>query len=322
MARTLTLLWRLGLPSLRRQPAAPRAPGMRRDPAPTLWSYRYQRLMLTPGYRRLLRVGLPCAAAAVAGALWLGHGGQARLQEAWGAALDRVRERPQFMVASMEVTGADEALARAIGQAVRLDLPASSFDLDLDAIRSEVTALTAVRDARVRVTPGAPGGATLEVAVDQRAPVAVWRHADGLRLIDADGVMTGMIAGRAARADLPLIAGDGARDAIGEALGLFAAAAPIAPRVRGLVRMGERRWDVVLDGNVRILLPSAGPVEALSRVVALHQAEELLDRDVSVVDMRLGARPTIRLRQPALNVIRNRNAAAADPSASPIPEEP
>ena len=158
--------------------------------------------------------------------------------------------------------------------------------------------------------------------MDQRRPVAVWRHADGLRLIDAEGAMTGMIATRAVRADLPLIAGDGARDAIGEALELFAASAPIAPRVRGLVRMGERRWDLILDADVRVLLPEEAPVPALERVIALHQAQEMLDRDVAVVDMRIESRPTIRLNTPALNVLRNVTATAAPPGAgAPIIEE-
>jgi cell division protein FtsQ len=351
MLRTLTLLWRLTLPSLRRQPPAP-TPGMRRDPAPTLWSYRYQRLMLTPAYRRLVRLGLPVAASLVAGSLWIAQeGNRALVVDTWTAALDRVQERPEFMVASLEVVGADRALAEAVRDLVPLRSPVSSFDLDLEAIRAEVATLTAVREVRVRVRPAdAPAeaesaegartgevpehapdapedapGSVLEVAVVQRAPVAVWRHVDGLRLIDAEGVMTGMIASRGDRADLPLIAGDGARDAIGEALALFAAGAPIAPRVRGLVRMGERRWDVVLDRDQRILLPTDGAVPALERVVALHQAQELLDRDVSVVDMRLGERPTIRLGQPALNVLRNLNAVAAETlgaPAGPIPEEP
>ena len=34
---------------------ANRAEQPRRDPAPSRWGYRYQRLMLTPGFRRLLR---------------------------------------------------------------------------------------------------------------------------------------------------------------------------------------------------------------------------------------------------------------------------
>jgi hypothetical protein len=40
-----------------------------------------------------------------------------------------------------------------------------------------------------------------------------------------------------------------------EALALVAAARPAVPRLRGLVRMGERRWDLVLDRDQRILLP-------------------------------------------------------------------
>ena len=34
---------------------------LRSDPAPSRWSYRYQRLMLTPLFRKLLRVGTPIA---------------------------------------------------------------------------------------------------------------------------------------------------------------------------------------------------------------------------------------------------------------------
>jgi cell division protein FtsQ len=296
--RTLKLLWNLTVPSLMRQPAAT---GLRRDPAPSLWSYRYQRLMLTPFYRRLVRVGLPAGGAALVALLWLSSEGNRAVVGGWiEAAFDAVQERPEFMVASVEVTGADRALEAAIREVARMPLPVSSFDLDLDALRLEVTDLTAVRSAQVRVHPGGE----LEIAVVQRTPVAVWRYADGLRLIDAEGVMTGMIAERADRSDLPLIAGDGAKDAIDEALALFAAAAPIAPEVRGLVRMGQRRWDMVLDGDARILLPAEEPVAALERVIALHQAQDMLDRDIAVVDMRLGDRPTLRLNPGALAQLR------------------
>ena len=152
--RTLTLLWRLGLPSLRRAPPSAGL-GLRRDPAPTLWSYRYQRLMLTPAFRGLVRVGLPAVTIAVLGALWLAQPShRAALAGAWEATLTRVQDRPEFMVARVEVTGADRSLTEALGEVLRLDLPVSSFDLDLDSIRAQVTALTAVRSAGVRIRPG------------------------------------------------------------------------------------------------------------------------------------------------------------------------
>jgi cell division protein FtsQ len=217
-----------------------------------------------------------------------------------------IQNRPEFMVRSLEVTGAGPAVTAAVRDLVALDFPVSSFDIDLAGIRGDVAELTAVKD----VTVGVRAGGVLEIAITERKPIAVWRYADGLRLIDAEGVMTGMIAARSDRADLPLIAGDGAKEAIGEALALFVAAEPIAERVRGLVRMGERRWDVVLDRDQRILLPETGAVAALERVIALHAAEGLLDRDVTVVDMRDADRPTLRLGQAAVNALRNANTTS------------
>lgn len=267
-------------------------PAPRRDPAPSRWHYRYQRLMLTPIFRATVRVGLPSFALVFAGGLWFSsEANRVQITTAVENLRAMIESRPEFMVSGMEIQGADIALASAISSSLDLSFPASSFDLDLAAIRSAVTDLTAVRDAVVRVRPGG----TLLIEVDQRVPLAVWRYADGLRLIDADGVMTGMIAARSDRADLPLIAGDGARDSIGEALALFRAAAPIQDRVRGLVRMGARRWDLVLDRDQRILLPERNPVAALERVVALHEARDLLSRDVQVVDMRNEHRPTVRV---------------------------
>nr|WP_256500376.1 cell division protein FtsQ/DivIB [Limimaricola litoreus] len=278
---------------LRREPRY----GMRRDPAPTRWGYRYQRLMLTPAFRFGIRFGLPVLLVALVGGIWFG---QADNRAAFAARIDglklMVQQRPEFMVGTVEIEGAEPALAAAIQGFLPETMPISSFDLDLPEIRTRIRELTAVADATVRVQPGG----TLRIEVTQRVPVAVWRYVDGLRLVDAEGVMTGMIASRPDRADLPLIAGDGAIRKIDEALALFAAAAPVAERVRGLVRMGERRWDLVLDRGQRILLPASGAVSALERVMALDEAEDMLARDIAAVDIRNEDRPTIRLTEQAL----------------------
>ena len=68
--------------------------------------------------------------------------------------------------------------------------------------------------------------------------------------------------------------------------------------------MGERRWDVVLDRDQRILLPAENPVRALERLIALDQAQDVLDRDVATVDLRLQDRPTLGLAPHALTEMR------------------
>ena len=284
----------------------------RRDPAPTRWSYRYQRLMLTPVFRASVRIGLPALLLVfIAGAWFSNPANRAALAAQVETARDAIESRPEFMVTSLSISGADVAVAGAIKDlvgaefdAIGVAFPVSSFNLDLPSLRERVTKLTAVEDAVVRVKPGG----TLDIVVTERRPVAVWRHVDGVRLIDHEGEMIGMIAARSDRPDLPLIAGDGAKDRIGEALVLFAAAAPVQDRIRGLVRMGERRWDLVLDGGQRILLPTDNPVAALDRVMALHAAQDMLSRDVAVVDMRNGNRPTLRLNPMAVGMLQGASA--------------
>lgn len=283
-------------------PAAASGTPLRRDPAPSRWDYRYQRLMLTPVFRIALRYGLPLMLIGGIVSIWSANpDNRALITGQIDAAREMIHSRPEFTVSALEILGAQPALHQAIEALVDVEFPVSSFQLDLDAMRAAIGELTAVAAVSLRVRPGG----TLEIAVTERVPVAVWRYIDGLRLIDNDGVMTGMILSRADRADLPLIAGDGAKEVILEALLLFRTAGPVSDRVRGLVRMGERRWDMVLDRDQRILLPSDDPVAALERVIALHEAQDLLSRDITIVDMRDGARPTIRLTEPAINIMRN-----------------
>lgn len=280
------------------------------DPAPSRWHYRWQRLMLTPLFRFTLRLGLPLVLVAGAATLWLAQeANRATVTRHWEQLRAAIEQRPEFSVTGLQITGASPALVAATEGALDLTFPVSSWELDLAELRARIADLSAVRDVRVAIQ----ADGTLGVSIDERRPVALWRHGDNLRLVDEDGAMTGLIESRTDRADLPLIAGDGAREHIDEALALFAAARPMADRVRGLVRMGERRWDMVLDHDQRILLPERAPVAALERVLVWQAAEGVLDRDVVAVDMRDEARPTVRVSQSAMTMMVNsRNATGAD----------
>ena len=280
----------------------------RRDPAPSKWHYRYERWMLTPFYRRLIKVGIPTAIVAMIGTgYFINEDRRQQVADLYAETVNTVRQRPEFMVNVMAVDGGDTQLADEIRTVLPVDFPVSSFDLDLEQMRETVEAVNGVARATLRIKPGG----TLEVAVVPRVPVAIWRQNDTLRMIDAEGNYVAPVGSRADRLDLPLIAGDGAKDAIIEALNLFRAAGPISENVRGLVRMGERRWDMILKNDQRILLPETNPITALERVVVMAQVQDLLERDVSIVDMRNDDRPTIRLGSVATEEMRRINAAVA-----------
>jgi cell division protein FtsQ len=285
------------------------APGLARDPAPSRLAYRLERLWLRPLVRRAVRIGLPLLAGAGAALWWASE--PARVAAVTDAARDlrrAVEERPEFMVRLMAIDGASPELARAVRQMVPVDLPVSSFDLDLAAMRAQIETIDAVAAAHLRIRPGG----TLEVAITEREPALIWRRADGLMLVDATGHPIAAAERRADWPELPLIAGEGANAAAEEALALVAAAAPLSDRLRGLLRRGERRWDVVLTRDQRILLPASEPVPALDYLLALDEANDLLARDVTHVDLRLPDRPTLRLSEAAVAEL----ARIRDPEAS------
>ena len=272
----------------------------RPDPAPSRLKYRLERLMLTPLFWLVLRVGVPFGLAFGGASLWFA---QEPNREAFLTFVNDIRteieQRPEFMVNLMAIDGASQSVAEDIREIIPQDFPVSSFELDLERLREIVVGLDAVKSASLRITQGG----VLQVDVVERIPALVWRHAEGLELMDATGVMVGPLAARQDRADLPVIAGQGANKAVPEALALIAAAAPLQERMRGLVRMGERRWDVVLDRDQRILLPEAKPVQALERVIAMDQALDLLKHDIAVVDLRLPDRPTVRMSPEAMQTL-------------------
>lgn len=288
--------------------AAPRREPPVRDPAPTRMAYRYQRIMLTPFLRRLITRWLPVGAVFGALALVaLTPVNRARIAQEWQALRLQIEGMEEFSVTAMAISGASIGLQRQIRAALPYDFPQSRFDLDLAWMHEAVMQIPAVKSARIGIGPGR----VLELNVEERLPVALWRRADGLVLLDVEGIVIGSAAARADFAGLPVMAGAGADAALGDLPHLRAALGPLAPRVRGFVRRGERRWDVVLDRNQRLMLPERRAVATLERVVALAQVSDLLERDVLDVDMRLPHRPTLRMSENAKKILSETRAAAS-----------
>ncbi len=279
------------------------APPLRRDPAPSRTAYRMHRLWLTPLFRATLRVGLPAFLLVFTIGLYFANPDRRAAITDWATNLrTSIEERPEFMVTAMKIEGASAEVSNALRAIVPVQLPTSSFNLDLVALQTTLEGFDAVASAELQIR----SGGVLHVMIRQRTPALVWRSRTALELLDDTGHRVASIAERSARADLPLVAGDSADQAVPEALALLSTAGPLGPRVRGLVRIGERRWDLVLDRGQRILLPETHPIPALERVIALDKAQDLLARAIVHVDMRLPHRPTIRLAVPA---------APADPEA-------
>ena len=278
-----------------------RAVAQYNDPSPSRLRYRFERLWLKPSVRQTVRLWLPLGFAGLV--IFSAANSEAirnAVQTKGMQIYNTVAARPELQVTNALFPNVSDDLQQQILMVTGLELPISSMQLDVASLKIEVESLDAVESAQVRIL----GAGALEITTVERTPAVVWRDGEVLRLMDSKGNRVADIARRSARGDLPLIVGTGAEFAVAEAMALVEVSGPISDRVRGFVRVGERRWDMILDRGQTIMLPERGAVSALRRVMALHQAEDLLNRDVVIVDMRNGERPILRLTEEAIAELR------------------
>jgi cell division protein FtsQ len=165
--------------------------------------------------------------------------------------------------------------------------------VDPESARARIEALPWVKTAVVeRHLPD-----TLFVRLTERKPLALWQKDGQLALVDGDGrVLTRDDLSR--YRDLPIVIGDDAPQAARTILGVLAAEPDLYQRIEALTYVGARRWDVRLTGGIQIQLPETDPGRAWARLADTDRREQLLARDISVVDLRLPDRLVVRLAHP------------------------
>ncbi len=286
---------------------APAVVSVRRDPAPSKIKYRLQRLWLRKYVQPLVRVWMPVAALCLFVLLLAGNDRlRTVIQQKFSEIRTNIAARPEFTIQSISIPLGSSDLVRQIDGVIDLALPASALEVNLEALRQIVQNLSAVKTATVQLT----STGVLEIRIIERIPQIVWRNGNRIFLLDETGIRVAEIPRRTVRVDLPLIIGEGADLEIAEAIALFQMAEPLAERIRALVRVGQRRWDIVLDGGQIIMLPETGAITALRRVIDMQNTQNLMDWNLSTVDMRDPVRPLIRLNDNALNELRRRRDAA------------
>jgi len=284
-----------------RGPVSQPQPTPPRGPAPSRLAYRLERLWLRPAFRKLCRIGLPLLVVVGFVANWASDEANIRAVTDYVAEVRRsIEARPEFQVNVVGIEGTSQTLADEIRIVLGIDLPVSSFDLDLDMLRGRIEALPGVASAALRVR----GGGYLSVSITEREPALVWQTRGGAVLIDESGAFVAALQDRPNTPALPQVSGEGADLAAPEALELLAAARALDATTRGLMRIGERRWDLVLADDRRIQLPAHDAGAALDRFIAMDAAQNILARDVLRVDMRNPDRLSLQLSPEALDEMR------------------
>jgi cell division protein FtsQ len=138
----------------------------------------------------------------------------------------------------------------------------------------------------------------LVISISERAAFALWQKAGRVGVIAADGtVLEPSVLPR--YAGLPFVVGTGAETRAREFLALLDARPALRADVRASVLVAERRWNLRLKNGVDVRLPEFDVEQALDRLVALERDDKLSERDITVIDLRLADRVTVRLSDQA-----------------------
>ena len=262
------------------------------DPAPSIISYRLMRLMLIPRLRLILTLGITSLVIICGTLVLLLNINLHENIEALKKDLKRALvERPEFMIKVASVDGASDELAHEIREIMPLDFPVSYFDLDIKYLHKVLNDIPAVESAAIKVTVSG----VLQIDISERTPAFIWRKDDVISVIDEKGKFIRLATSRLDYPELPLVIGEAANLSIADISSLMEDNQYFLDQVRAFVRVGERRWDLVLDNNLRIMLPQTEFLAAFDRLMLMNHTGSLFSNQLSTIDMRLVERPTVRV---------------------------
>ena len=253
-------------------------------------NYRLERLWLTPIIRGLIRYGIPVFLIIIICCAYFSKSDNLDIfKVSWREFRENIKNRPEFLINLIKIDGVNHRISNEIRSVMNLDLPISSYDFDLENIKNKVQLMSIVETANLFIADN-----IIHVEILERKPSIIWQNNDNLEILDANGISISSVNSRQKHLNLPLIAGQGANKHVKEALFIYHHNLIFSEQLIGLVRVGNRRWNMDLINNRRVMLPSEGVNKALKKMIELNLVYEFSSKNFNVLDFRNINRVIIR----------------------------
>ena len=173
----------------------------------------------------------------------------------------------------------------AIETVAKSGLRAPTRALDLAVLNNRILAVPGVRNVATRRMPNG----TLRIRVEMHQTVAQW----------TDGVAYYPLAADGTTVDIPSdIRDTGAvvfRGTLPEDISeITNATQHIADILDYMEWIENRRWNMVLQNGVTVMLPEENPAAAIREFISLNERQNILARDIRTIDMRDNARILVK----------------------------
>ncbi|MCQ2598816.1 MAG: cell division protein FtsQ/DivIB [Alphaproteobacteria bacterium] len=165
----------------------------------------------------------------------------------------------------------------AVASAAAVTPGTNSYALDLQQVNARVALIPGVKNSAVHRRPDG----NLDVIVSFYKTIAVWTDGEKFYPLSADGTIvkepSNMHTPESVlfRGKLP-----------NDISGITAAARGIVRHLDYLEWIEGRRWNLITTGGTTIMLPEKNPETAIASLIVLHQNNNILNKDIQMIDMR------------------------------------
>ena len=232
------------------------------------------------------------AASAGYGVIKGGH--TAEIVSAFKNARDMAGNAEGFRITSIAFTGNKHLNREEILSRAGVTGNTSLLFFDVADARTQLMADPRIGDATLlKLYPD-----RLQITITERKPYALWQSNGRVSVIANDGMVLEPYVSQPF-VELPLLVGKGAEMRAREFLALLDQYPDVRANVQASVLIAERRWNLRLKNGLDVKLPETDVAPALEKLAALDRNQQLTNRDITTVDLRLPDRVTVRLSDDA-----------------------
>lgn len=200
-----------------------------------------------------------------------------------------------FKIAKVNLSGQNHVTYGEILATAGVKPTSSLVFLDAEGARTRLEELAWIKRATVqKLYPD-----RLDIQVVEREGFALWQKDGKINVIARDGTIIAPYSDDPRYIRLPIVVGDGAEKNVGQIVEALSLVPGVRDKVRAAIRVADRRWTLKMSNGIDVRLPEHGLIDALQQLAVLDRDKSLLTRDVTIIDLRLADRVSVRLSDAA-----------------------
>ena len=245
------------------------------------------------------RLLLPALAIWLIGWLWLGGVFSITGQAIYNGFANWTADHG-MVVADVMIEGRNRTNLKDLKAAIAVDRGDPLLSLDLETIQNRIDALTWVQSARV----ARRYNGIVTVTLTERIPFVVWeRPGRKTVLVDTQGTIIEGVNPDQFSSLLKVRGVDAPRHTI-DLIRMIMAEPKVADHIRAAEWIGDRRWDLISNDDIRIHLPEEDMGLALSRLAKVQEEKNILSQPLLSIDLRLNDRMIVEPKTGAVQNIK------------------